>query len=232
MRYLHSYQYVFISPKWLNNLGLGVVCELVPIIGHIVLMGYHFEMIEAMIRDGEENYPDFDANRLFPYLKRGVWPFVISLLAGIPLLILLMVFGIVFAVAVLGGHGDPSYWVLFLFLVIFVLTVLFGFAVMPLLGLPLEIRAGLTNSLRAAFSREFYVDFVRRCWKELLFAQLFVFASGSLLLVVGVLLCCLGTAPAQAFMMFARSHLLYQIYMKYLERGGIPPVVKEQKLQV
>jgi hypothetical protein len=231
MRYWHSYQYVFISPKWLNNLGLGTVCKLVPILGDIVLMGYHFEMIEAMIRDGEENYPDFDANRLLAYFKRGVWPVLIQLLAVVPLLLLLAIFIVIFIVAVLAHPADASYWILSLIGVILLIVLAYGIVVLPLV-LPLELRAGLTNRLRATFSREFYADFVKRCWKELFLAQLFVFGSGLPLVLGGLLLCGMGTALAQALTMFSRSHLMYQIYMKYLERGGVPPVVTEDKLQV
>src|SRR6266446_4488508 len=103
MRYCRAYQYVFISPKWLNNLGFGVLCQLVPLLGDIVLLGYHFEMIEAMIHDGEENYPDFDANRLLPYLTRGTWPTIVELLGAIPLLLLFFVFVVIYVVAVLGS---------------------------------------------------------------------------------------------------------------------------------
>jgi hypothetical protein len=227
MRYLHSYQYVFISPKWLNNLGLGTVCQFVPIAGDIVLLGYHFEMIEAMIRDGEENYPDFDMNRPMPYLKRGVWPFLAQLVTSIPLLILLAIFAIVFVVAIVGAEGEPSYGVLLLFLFFFLASIVFGVVVLPLFMLPVEIGAGLSNSLGAAFARAYYVGFVKRCWKELLFVQLFTFASGFFVMLIGALLFCFGFYPARALVMFSRSHLCYQVYMLYLERGGSPPVAKE-----
>ena len=90
MRYLHSYQFIFVSPQWLSNLGYSILCMLVPVVGPIVLVGYHFELIEAMLRDGEENYPDFDTNRLMPYLTRGAWPFIIRMFAVIPLAVLIM----------------------------------------------------------------------------------------------------------------------------------------------
>ncbi|HEY1861715.1 MAG TPA: DUF4013 domain-containing protein [Gemmataceae bacterium] len=227
MRYLHSYQYVFISPRWLNNLGLGTVCQFVPIAGDIVLLGYHFEMIEAMIRDGEENYPDFNMNRLMPYLKRGIWPFLIQLIAGIPLAILLILFCIIFLVAIVGAGGEPSYGVLLLFVFFFLASIVFGVVVMPFLVLPLEIGAGLGNGLRAAFSRAFYGGFVKRCWKELLLVQLFTFVCGSFLVLIGALLFCFGAYPARALVMFSRSHLCYQVYMLYLERGGSPPAAKK-----
>jgi hypothetical protein len=227
MRYLHSYQFVFISPKWLKNLGLGTVCQFVPIAGDIVLLGYHFEMIEAMIRDGEENYPDFDMNRLMPYFKRGILPFLIQFVAGVPLLVLLTLVGTLFVVAIVGAEGEPSYGVLVVFILSFLACIVFGAVVMPLLVLPLEIGAGVCNSLSAALSRAYYVGFVKRCWKELTFVQLFTFASGFFVMLIGTLVFCFGFYPARALVMFSRSHLCYQVYMLNLERGGIAIAVKE-----
>jgi hypothetical protein len=232
MRYLHSYQYVFISPKWLHNLGFGTLCVLVRIVGDIVLMGYQFEMIEAMLRDGEENYPDFDANRIVAYFLRGAWPFIIEIVIAIPLIVMLILCIVSFVGVMIGTQGDPGIAFFLLFGGLFLLVIFFAGVVLPLLVMPLEIRAGLSKSLRAAFSRAFYVDFVKRCWKELIFAQLFVFFSGFVLFLVGMLLCGLGTVPAQALTMFARSHLMYQIYSLYLERGGIPPAVKDETVQL
>jgi len=232
MRYWRSYQFLFISPKWLTNLLAGVICMFVPILGEIVLFGYNFEMIEAMLRDGEENYPDFDVNRVMNYLWRGAWPFIIQLVASLPLIVILIVSYFVFVGVMVTSAGDPPIWVLLVFGGFFLIGVVFGSVILPLLILPLELRAGLSKNLRAAFSREFYFDLIRRCWKELIAAQLFIFASGFLLVIVGLLLCGFGTAPARALTMFARSHLMYQIYNRYLEKGGIPPAVQEAPVQV
>jgi len=231
MRYWRSYQFVFISPKWLTNLVAGIVCMFVPILGPIVLLGYQFEMIEAMLRDGEENYPDFDMNRVMNYLWRGAWPFIIQLVASLPLILIIIVSYFVFIAAMVTSAGDPGIWVYLLFGGLLIAAIVFGSVILPLLILPLELRAGLSKNLRAAFSREFYFDLIRRCWKELIVAQLFIFASGFLLGLVGLLLCGLGTAPAQALTMFARSHLMYQIYNRYLEKGGVPPAVQEVSVQ-
>jgi len=231
MRYWHSYQYVFISPKWLTNLLAGIVCMFVPVLGEIVLLGYNFEVIEAMLRDGEENYPDFDMNRVMNYLWRGAWPFIIQLVASLPLFLVIIVTYFVFVAAMVTSQGDPGIWVYLLFGGFLITALVFAAVILPFLILPLELRAGLSKNLRAAFSREFYFDLIRRCWKELIVAQLFIFASGLPLVLIGLLLCGMGTAPARALIMFARSHLMYQIYNRYLEKGGVPPAVQEVSVQ-
>jgi hypothetical protein len=232
MRYLHAYQYVFVSPKWLANIGLTIVCYLVPLVGPIVAFGYHYEIIEAMLRDGEENYPDFDANRLMPYLTRGAWPFIIQLIAVLPLLLVIFCGYLTFAGMMMTTNGSPEPEFFLVFACLFLVVVLFAGVVLPLVVLPLEVRAGLTKSFRGAFSREFYFDFVKRCWKELICAQLFIFASGLFLTLLGTLLCLVGRYPAEALVLFARTHLLFQVYKRYLEKGGIPPVVKEEGLML
>jgi hypothetical protein len=169
---------------------------------------------------------------VIPYLWRGAWPVIIRLVASLPLFVMIIISYLVFVGVIVTSAGDPPIWVFLMFGGFLLIAVVFGAIILPLLILPLELRAGLSKSFRAAFSREFYFDLVRRCWKELIFAQLFVFASGFLLFLVGLMLCGLGTAPAEALAMFARSHLMYQIYNRYLEKGGVPPAVQEAPVQV
>jgi hypothetical protein len=228
MRYLRAYQFVFISPKWFANLGISIICGIVPVVGQIVLMGYHFEMIEAMLRDGEENYPDFDVNRLMPYLIRGAWPFIIQLVASIPLALIMVTCYFVFVGVMVTSQGEPDVGVLLTFASLFFGAAAFGGVVLPLLVLPLEIRAGLTKSLQAAFNREFYFEFVKTCWKELILTQLFIFVSGTFLMGLGFLLCIIPFYFAWAWTTYARTHLIYQIYCRYLEKGGVPPAVKDE----
>jgi hypothetical protein len=228
MRYFHAYQFIFVSPKWLNNVLAAVVCQFVPIVGPIVLIGYAFEVIEGMLRDGEENYPDFDTNRLLPYLSRGVWPFVINLVATLPLSIVILASVITFYVVILTGQGEPPWWMLAMFAGLLFVVLFFSLVIVPFVVVPLSLRAGLGKSLKAAFDREAYVDFVKKSWKELFLTELFAFATGQVLTFVGMALCCVGVHVSIAWMVMARHHLMFQVYARYLERGGIPLVVENQ----
>jgi hypothetical protein len=231
MRYLQAYQFVFVSPKWMQNFGIAVLCQFVPIMGPIVLIGYAFDIIEGMLRDGEENYPDFDANRLMPYFMRGAWPFIIQLIVGLPLTVIIMVSFFVFYAIILTSSGGPPWWVLLVFAGLFLVVIFLSLVIMPFVVVPLSLRAGLCKSFSEAFNPEFYFDFVKKCWKELLLAELFLFVSGQILVLVGMCVLCIGVNVAAAWVMLSRHHLMYQVYLLYLERGGIPPVVKDEKVQ-
>src|SRR5713101_8379987 len=231
MRYLQSYQFVFVSPRWMQNFGIAVLCQFVPILGPIVLIGYAFDIIEGMLRDGEENYPDFDPSPLMPYFRRGACPFIIQLIVALPLTLIIFVTVLVFYAIILTSSGSPPWWVIFLFLGLFFVVLFLSLVILPFVVIPLSLRAGLCKSFKEAFNREFYFDFVKKCWRELLLAELFLFCSSQLLILVGMCVFCVGSYVAAAWIMLARHHLMYQVYLRYLERGGIPPVVKDERVQ-
>src|SRR5262249_16255260 len=173
MKYLRSYQFLFDSPKWLTNLLAGTVALLVPIVGQMVLLGYVFEILEALHLHPEAIYPDFNTNRLSKYLNRGVWPFladfVVRLVFG---MLMVPVFGVVFFVlfiglAAAGGDNKEASGVFFLvFGCFYVLLIIVVNLLLPLVVTPILLRAGITQDFGAAFSFEFLKDFVGKMWVE------------------------------------------------------------------
>ena len=49
IQYLESYSYIFRSPDWVLNVLFTLICQFIPVIGPIVLLGYQFQIVEAMI---------------------------------------------------------------------------------------------------------------------------------------------------------------------------------------
>src|SRR5260370_6040747 len=84
MNYLQSYGFLFRSPKWAQNLLLCTVAPFVPVAGAMVVLGYHFDIIEALHRRGDRDYPDFDFYRLLHYFTRAASPLLVSLVPGLP----------------------------------------------------------------------------------------------------------------------------------------------------
>src|SRR5688572_4499091 len=109
MNYFGAYRFIFESPKWPIHLLIGAVCQFIPIVGQLVLMGYIYSVIEAKHRHGRDQFPDFTFDRLGAYLVRGLWPFLISILAALPLILLAIPGVFVFAIAGAAGNqsGEP-----------------------------------------------------------------------------------------------------------------------------
>jgi|SRR5579872_5439312 len=98
MQYSLAFRYILDRTGGLVNLLLIVVCEFIPIVGPIVLLGYKAEVAVALIHDPDmQRHPKFDFDRFVEYLTRGLWPFLIALgltLPFIPILIAAFFVGI------------------------------------------------------------------------------------------------------------------------------------------
>jgi hypothetical protein len=227
MKYLESYRFLFRSPKWLTNLLLCVVAAFVPIAGAMVVFGYHFEIIETMHLRGDKDYPDFDFNRLLNYLLRGAWVFLVNMILSLPLIVIILPSYLVFWLGFMSSiqpHGaplDPGPATVCMIvgsigmLLFFVAQIL-----VHLVLVPMSLRAGLAQDFKAAFSWDFILDFVSKMWLDMILAALFIIATGVLVELVGLMACGVGMLPADALVGFAWTHLLYQLYQRYLQRGG------------
>lgn len=229
MRYLDSYGYIFRSPDWGTNVLLGGLCQLIPIVGPIVMWGYQFEIIDSLLRQSEAIYPKFDFNRFVDYLKRGVWPFLVGLILGaimMPVMIVLQVMmsaGMAAVGAAAENDSDGAAIAIMVvvmgvfFLAIMVLTTLMWF-----ITVPMALRAGLSQDIGESFRLAWIKDFVSRVWKEQLLSALFLSVTSFVVVMVGLALCCVGVYPAVAVIMFAQAHIYYQLYSLFLRRGGAP----------
>jgi hypothetical protein len=208
------------------------VAGLIPILPVMVIVGYQFEIIEALHLRGKGSYPDFDFKRLLPYLMRGVWPILVRLvvslpfgiLVAVPLLICYFGFFISFITAAnasKAGGGDytgPIIWAV-LFGCSFLLALVLG-VFLELLLIPMTLRAGLMRDFGAAFSWEFIRDFNRRVWREMLLTELFLIVTGLVMDTIGLLLLIVGAVAANAWRFTAQGYLLCEIYEQYLKQGG------------
>src|SRR5262249_37041567 len=196
-----------------------------PLAGPAVRLGSPFHLIEEMHRRGsDDDYPDFDVNRLMDYLTRGLWPFLVQLLVLLPLAVFVFLGVFVVFFAVLSAVTQETAAVLVALVLVVMVLFLVGIAavLLPLLILPMVLRAGLTEDFSAAFSWDFIRDFTGKTWKEIVLADLFVFAAGRVLFPAGAAVMGVGGYAVAALLAFVQHHLWYQIYELYLQRGGTP----------
>jgi hypothetical protein len=224
MRYLHSYLYLFESPKWLKLVGIGALSSLVPIVGPIVFLGYLYGMVADLRHRGEGRPPDFDLNRLMAYLMRGLWPFLVQMVVGMVANVILV--PIVLAVM----FGCVSVWgmpegLLISYAFILPISIFFG-CLLQVVLIPMSLRAAYHLDFASAFDGTYVKDFIRRVGKELVISQLFLFATALGLGIVGLLLCYVGLYFVIPIIQFAQYHLIYQLQKLHEERGGVPLTFK------
>lgn len=233
---MYSYSQIFQNPNWFVNLLLLCVLAFIPIVNQLVLLGYQYEIIEVLHRRRRGVYPDFDFGRFADYLMRGVWPFLVNLIASFVLVpvtlivIYLPLFALVLG-AIFGkesGMGEETGMLIggicMVFLYAIGLTVLLA---LQMLMIPLQLRAGLSQEFGAAFDFGWSIDFVKKMWKEMIIAGLFLMVTYWLLAVLGLLLFCVGIFLVVFVVFYAYTHLLFQAYEIYLSRGGVPIPLKE-----
>lgn len=236
LRYLNGFGAALKGRNWLTRivwLGLGIV---VPVVGPIVVEGYRFDAMEAFIRGRASTFPPVDLNRFTEYLTRGFWVFLPMLILQFvigPLLMVAMqsvVLGMALLVASLTSSGaiSPeeiaslvSIGLALLFVVITIATLF-----MKLLITPIQLRAGLSQDLAQTVDVGWIRDFLKRVWLETLIAEVFFFVATMALIPFGLLAFFIGLYVVVAISILAHTHLIGQLYLLYLKRGGTPIPMK------
>jgi hypothetical protein len=226
IEYFRMYQYVFENPNWLKNILLGALCSLIPIVGPLVMIGYQFEAIEALLASQGGRYPDFIFDRFADYLVRGLWPFLVQLVASLviaPLMLIVILVPMLIVFAIAGAAGDESGPVVIavgmplLALVVFPLSIAISVVLVP----PL-LRAGLAQDFAEGFNFGWIMDFLKRTWMETFLALLFIAVSAGLLGILGMLACYVGIFFVMPLVFLAQANMYYQLYLLYLSRDGMP----------
>jgi len=212
--------------KWITVLCL-CVCQLIPLVGPIVFMGYLFERF-ARQRNGQP-VPDFDFNRFVEYLKAGLWPFLTSLVISV---IAMPLFFLAFLPVIIAAVADPDAGgvILVAALVSFAFY-LAVFALLTVVIYPVMLRSGLAMSFGAGFSKSFILDFIRKVGLSLL---LWVILLGVLMIpavIVGYFALFIGVYIVTGIGQFLIFHIVFQHYDLYREKGGEALAVAEDLLR-
>ncbi len=223
MRYLYSLTFVKEHPEYLSNVFLATLLQFIPIVGPIALYGYVYEIVAAVIKG--EQYPKFEFDRFMPYLKSGVWTFVVGFIGVFVFfiffaLVSLVVGGVAagFGMAI-GPEEDGSVMAIVQVAVMFIgLPV--GGVLAGLVMRPMTLRAVLMNDLGAAFDFGFVRQYVALTWKEQLLSSAFLLLVMPFALLIGMLACFVGMYFTLTWIWFSIAHLEAQIYRLFVARGG------------
>jgi len=195
---------------------------IIPIVGPILVMGYALICFQSW-REQREPYPEFDFTYFGDYLRAGAWPFLVTFVWGlilVPIIWLLIAIIFVPVVAISGETGEKG---------ILIIGVGVGIAVVSVIQLlfmafltPAIIKSGLEQNFSSGFHFEFIKDFLKRVGWETLATGIVLFFSSLIAAVLGWVALCLGIFFAMAWQAFFTWHMHFQLYEKYLERGGRP----------
>lgn len=231
MNYSASITDFFRTPKWLPNLLWGALCMLIPIVGPIVMVGWHSTAMFGRREPHDfENYPAFSFDDFGKHLERGVWPFLVNLAASfvmVPVAWILTALPMGVGIAMTAATADknsqePPVW---LFAGMGVMMLFFFLVAIPTFMLvvrPLLIRAAMTQDFAQAFNFKFIKDFTARTWLEQLVCGIFFMVATMVVMIAGMLVFCVGMYASAGLTIFMMWHLDRQLYDLYLARGGEP----------
>jgi Protein of unknown function (DUF4013) len=236
MQYMRAYHFIFENPNWTTTvayIGLCTLAAIIPgvsILLQLLFLGYQFETIELLLRTRGTQYPDFSFGRIGDYLGRGIWPFLLNLIVSVvlvPIIYIAVIIMIVVVALLAHAAGDQAGPV------IAVIGGIFGFAIflglmlsIMMLVAPMLLRCGLAQDFGAAFQFSWISDFVRKMYREMVLAGLFMMGTALPLALAGILACGIGICVVTPIILLAQTHLLYQLYGIYLTRGGQPVPMK------
>lgn len=228
MNYLASIQDFFKSPKWMTNLLLAALCALIPLVGPLVVMGWLITGFWGRSEDRAETFPDFNFDKFGKYLERGLWPFLVSMVAGVIAAPVMLVGAFVSMAIITGAASGGNEEQVGLFAIIGSLVMAGGMFVVMLVVMflvsPVILRATLLQDFAPAFNLAFVKRFLGLVKMELALSLLFMGAAGVAFMVVGMVPC-LGVLVILALVplvYYAWMHLQKQLYQLYLSRGGEP----------
>jgi hypothetical protein len=234
MNYMDSVTDFFKSPKWGMNLLLGAVHAIIPIVGPMAIMGWLLAGFWGREDERAETFPDLTFDKFGKNLERGLWPTLVTLVAGVvlvPVFVVMMIMMAIVTGATASGEHGPGALGFMVTLVFGALFVIIG-AVVALIMLPMTLRSALMQDFGAAFDFGFVKRFLSLTKTELALSILFICGAAVVLFMItmvpciGILLIYAAIPPLH----YAWAHLTKQLYKLYLSRGG-EPIVLSPKLK-
>ncbi|MFN5579140.1 MAG: DUF4013 domain-containing protein [Akkermansiaceae bacterium] len=221
MNYFASITDFFKPQKWGMNMFLGGVCILIPMIGPIIVSGWAITQLWG--RGDEKNpseYPPFDFQYFTKYLMRGMWSFLAQMVGGLIMMpVFLVLFFVFMMVAVPITENNDVIGALVMMIGFFVYLIIV--LAMNFIIAPISIAATIAQDFVPAFNIRFLRNFLTLVWRELLISTLFFTAMGIVMMILGVCTCYIGFFAGFPVITFAWQHLLKQLYLLHLSRGGI-----------
>ena len=224
---IDAIRFPFSDAQWANNLFISSVFMFIPLVGPVANAGWHAEIHQRLARRHPNPIPRLEFSDLTHYMGRGVAPFFVALILMLPTA-MLAYFGIM-AVVIAGAFVGAAIQEPAVMIVVWILVSLLGFGFMALVGVVMhtaQARAELTEDLGASLSPGSILRFLGKTWVAVLVSSMLFALLSMLLFFAGYLMCVVGMYPAIVVVAIAGTHLRWQLYERYLSRGGEPFSIK------
>lgn len=228
---LRAVKAVFEDANWKNNVLLGLLLMIIPIVGPIAFSGWMCEVQQRLVRRHPNPIAKLDFADFGELIKRGLPVFLTSLIIMLPVMFLVYAFmgGAAFAAFAAGAATNEP----LIAIAVGVVVGLIALVLSLLLGVVINAahtRAELTEELGQALSFGKVMSYSKATAGQVLVKNFtFMFLAMGIMLL-GALACYIGMYPAIAVIQIAAMHLRNQIYMDYLSKGGEPIEMKPPQL--
>lgn len=202
------------------------LCQIIPVVGPIVMMGYLFQRF-ARVRN-QMPTPDFNFNLFGEYLKFGLWPFLASLVMTLGIIPIMVLAAVPMMIAAASGTDNEV--VIFICIGVSSLIYIFGICLMMVLVFPVTLRSGLMQDFKAGFSKSFIMSFIKTVGGKLVLFYILLMLISFPAMILGYIALFVGLYIVIAVMSFVSYHIVFQCYDLFLERGGERIVVDQALL--
>ena len=203
-----AFSYVFKDPDWIKKIGFVALCQLIPILGQIVAMGFGIEIIRRLLNNDPRPLPDFDFGL---FLGKGFQAFLVSMVYSIPMAIITLPIQILPAFAN-SGQNAALYNTLSIAVSCICggLGFIYGLLIAFLLPASLA-RLADTGSMGAALKLGEIFGIVRKAFVPYLIVVLGTLVAG-LIAPLGVIACVIGVLVTSVYSQVVTAHLQAQAY--------------------
>jgi len=233
IEYLRGFKAIFNDPNFKNNILIGSVHLIIPIVGPMVLMGWYCEIMQRLMRRHSRPIPRLDFSDFGFFLGRGVTVFLVAFLLSLPMVFVIyfFLFSSAFLVGYMSQQRLPD-------VALIGFAGIFGFALILMVFLPavVMINAAVTFAeLSEDFGRS--LDFSkmwaysRLTWKKVLVSMFVYIPVTFAFFLGGAILCYIGIYPAMFLVNSSYVFLRQQIY-QYALSQGFPPVELKPERQI
>jgi hypothetical protein len=224
---------VFEDPNWKNNVLIGIVFMIIPIVGPIALSGWMCEVQQRLIRRHPNPVPKIDFGDFGDYIRRGLAVFLTNLIVGVPIMLVIYFFAAAlgFGAFAAGAAANEPLIAVAVGVVGGLFFIIFAMAISVVVNAA-QTRAELTEELGQALAFGQIMAYTKATFGVVLKKNIIFMFVGFGIVLLGMLACYFGLYPAMVVLQISAMHLRNQVYVDYLGKGGEPiPLKPPQALQ-